>query len=296
VFAIVLASAGVIGALREFGSRSIRLDRAELMLTGESQLGDALFIARTSDTLYVARDGDKRFGCRIEVIPNDTVRSLRLREFRRDKSGCKESDAEVVPVRTTRTTTITVTEPARTVTVASGTVTIAPSTVTVPGRPVTVQAKPVTVTRTQEVERPAGAHRLDDGRWAIPIQSVRPPLRLMISAPTYSRPLLQDTSALQATFDVKAVRGYVVEGARVYVRALRANYFEPVKEATSDSHGVARICLRPTSELPFGSSVRIALFVRAWNPDEPLLAGSSQRRLVELRLGPRASPAPPDDC
>jgi hypothetical protein len=96
---------------------------------------------------------------------------------------------------------------------------------------------------------------------------------------------------LTASFTITATGGYVVEGARVFVRALRHGYFKNTQEATTNEHGIAVIRLQPTNSLPYGAGVRIALFVRARNPAEPILSGISARRLVQLHLGARTPSA-----
>jgi hypothetical protein len=264
-----------------------------------------LFIARSGSALYVAHKGSDEESCWIDVIPAETVRALRIREYRNDKLKCNAIPSDDVPELAAVTTSggsgtvtpapVIVTVPAPRVAIVGPPVTVTETTTTVIEPPPTtvtetVASPPVTVTQVRTIERPAGAYQLGDGRWGIPVESVKPPLRLTISAPRYSRTPLDDTRPILVTFRVSTANGYVVEGARVYVRALRANYFDNA-EATTGHWGFARLCLRPTDELPFGPGVRIALFVRAWNPSEPLLAGTSQRRLVQLHLGERRTTA-----
>ena len=54
VFTIAFAAAGIIGALREFGSLNIRVDHASLVSGGDANTWEGLYIRRTGDTLYVA--------------------------------------------------------------------------------------------------------------------------------------------------------------------------------------------------------------------------------------------------
>jgi hypothetical protein len=282
VLAVVTVWSGIAGIVWEGASTRPRLDHATLALVGGSP-SDVLFIAHTGDTVYVAKKDPRAGGaCRIQVLPVSAVADLRIGVRGRSDFCPAGSGEPTAPGTVTRT----ITAPASTVTVSRGTVTLAPATVTVPAETVTAAPQPVTVTNVETVEspQPAGAHRVG-GVWSIPIASVQPPVRLQISPPRYERAPLTNTRPLGVTFTITDTRGYVVEGASVFVAGSRSAYFRRTKDAMSREDGTARLVLRPTSRLPFGKGVRIALLVRAWNPAERRLGGVSTRRFVELILG-----------
>lgn len=283
VLAVIAGWSGIAGFVLELGSRSPRLDHATLQLVGHSS-SDVLFITRTGETVYVAEQ-DPRAGnaCRIRVLPVSSVADLRIG----GPGGtelCPAGSRQAIPPGTT---VLTVTAPGTTVTVSRGTVTIAPATVTAPNETVTYTSPPTTITRIETATpRPAGAHRVD-GVWSIPVGSVQAPARLQISAPHYDRAPLIDTHPLHVWFRITDTRGFVVEGARVYVGGARAIYFRHSRIAMSREDGRATVVLLPTSRLPFGKGVRVALLARAWNPAGGILGVVSTRRFVDLVLGPR---------
>jgi hypothetical protein len=283
--AAVAVWSGAAGIVWEYASLRPRLDHATLTLVGGAS-ADTLFIARTSDTVYVARTDPRAGGaCRIQVLPVSAVADLRI-GGRANEGFCPTGNGQAV---VTGPKMRTVTLAARTTTVTRGTVTIAPATVTLPADTVTVPSPPLTVTMTETVAapRPAGAHRVN-GIWSIPVASVQSPDRLAISAPHFARAPLTDTNPLTVTFTISDARGYRVEGARVFLAGSRSIYFRSTARATSVEDGTVKLVLHPTDRLPFGKGVRVALLVRAWNGSEPLLAGVSTRRFVELHLGERS--------
>jgi hypothetical protein len=296
LFVVVAVWSGVSEFLLEWGSKRPRLDLA-FVTSAQGATWPALFIARTSDAVYVARKARREKDCRIVVLPTAAVRELRI--SRRASQKCPEETGSArqpqpqpeppptivtTTITTTDTKTVSTTVPSPTVTVSGGIVTIAPITVTQPPTTVPGPTQTQIVTTTTRVPVPAGARKVDDS-WSIPVASVRPPDQLMISPPRYSRSPLRDTRPLMVTFTVRDRSGYLVVGAGVFIRAMRSNYFPGPKTARTDAHGDAKIVLHPTAQLPFENGVRVALFVRAWNPNESILGGVSNRRLIQLGLG-----------
>lgn len=287
VFTIVFASAGVVAALHEFGSSSIRVDRAAVRLD-DGDPWEGLFIARKNGALYVARrrepnDGETAW-CRIHVIPVDTVRSLRIRAYRPDDEY--DCSRERVPDRDPRSSTEPP-DPERTVTV-TGTVSVAGN----------VAPQPVTVTVVtppgprgprglQGEQGPEGPRGPQGPPGPIDAEELPPGSRLLISAPVYSPATLHDTGAFFVKVRVTTEGGRPVDDVRVHVRS-NPTYFG-ANDGWTEPDGWAAVCLDPPkdSKLPFGQGRGVALFVRAWYDPGPVLASSSGRRLVRLPLGPR---------
>ena len=299
VSAIVFLTAGWIAGLREVGSVGVRIDRAAVMVDGDSHAWEGLFIARTSDTLVVARPGPdgERFGCRIHLIANENVRFLRVREYRDRDTGfsCNDPSGDAsMPPRPTPppapappTGTPPPTQP------TAVTVTV-PVTVTVVGEGRPTNGDNGAPGDEGQTNEPSG-EKLPRKGSLIDIDAVKPPLRLAISPPEYLPRPLQDTSPLKATFVITAVPGdYLVQGARVYARSL-ATYLTS-DEALSNEKGEAVLCLTPRSGLPFRRGARIPLFIRAWDPAGPPVSATSQRRLVRLYLGKRVNDSSDRTC
>lgn len=113
---------------------------------------------------------------------------------------------------------------------------------------------------------------------------VTPPNRLVISGVAFSPQRLTTRAPFQARFRVTDVHGRPVGGALVYAIALPYGWVKPAPEATTGTDGWATIQFTPTSNLPFNNSA-LVLFVRARKASDPLLAGVSNRRLVQIRIG-----------
>lgn len=137
-------------------------------------------------------------------------------------------------------------------------------------------------------ERPAGARRLNNGLYSIPVWSVSLPHRLVISNVSFAPdPITPDDKSLRARFIVSDTRGYRVRGASLFVRGLSYGNFAPMtKPERTRNDGVADLTLQPTGQVNFRPNGRVAVFVRASKPGEQTLQGVSVRRLVQFRVAP----------
>jgi len=135
---------------------------------------------------------------------------------------------------------------------------------------------------------PAGAIRLPDGKISIPAASVDPPQRLVISDVAFSPTIIRNRNTFTSRYRITDTRGYVIRDALVYTVALPYNYAHPAAETPTGTDGYAVINITPTTTLPLSKGTTIVFFVRARKANDPLLAGVSNRRLVQIRV---ASPA-----
>jgi hypothetical protein len=136
--------------------------------------------------------------------------------------------------------------------------------------------------------RPAGAQRLADGLYSIPVTSVAVPERLIIRQIEFQPSVIRSRVPFTARFRVVDTRGYAVRDALVYTVAVPFARLGTVPETRTDVNGWATVQLTPTARLPLRNGYLLTMFVRARAEGGDLLAGISTRRLVALRV---ASPA-----
>jgi hypothetical protein len=84
------------------------------------------------------------------------------------------------------------------------------------------------------------------------------------------------------TFKIVDANKYDVAGALVYVLALPYSWGKASAEAATAADGTVAVTVTPTRAAPRKGA--LVLFVRARTPQGNLLAGSSTRRLVQVRM------------
>jgi hypothetical protein len=136
---------------------------------------------------------------------------------------------------------------------------------------------------------PAGQIKLPDGKVSIPVTSVSPPQRLIVSGVEFQPLVVRSRSPFTARFRVTDTRGFVVRGAPVYMLGLPYGRIANVPEQATGTDGWITFQVQPTAQLPLVNGGALVVFVRARKPGENLLAGVSTRRLVQVRLGAPAS-------
>lgn len=129
---------------------------------------------------------------------------------------------------------------------------------------------------------PAGAIRLGNGKVSVPASTVRLPARLVIDNVKFQPKRIQGRSPFVARFHVSDTRGYAVRGVRVYALGLPYSWVQKGVEVSTDTNGWATMTITPSKKLPIGRGHAIVMFVRALVPGQPILAGSSARRLVQI--------------
>jgi len=118
---------------------------------------------------------------------------------------------------------------------------------------------------------------------AIPASSVALPDRLVVSKVSYPNGGHSRTPFV-ARFRVTDTNNQPVSGALVYLIGLPYGWIRTVPEVTTDATGWATLTLQPTVKMP--RSTDLVMFVRARTPQGNVLAGSSTRRLVQVRVRP----------
>jgi hypothetical protein len=115
--------------------------------------------------------------------------------------------------------------------------------------------------------------------------SVVLPNRLVIGSVKFAPGRLTSRSPFEGRFRVFDTSGHPVSGALVQVTALPYSWARNRSgEVRTDSTGWAVVDLAPTRNVPLGKRAAIVMFVRARVEGQPLLAGSSSRRLVQITV------------
>jgi hypothetical protein len=136
---------------------------------------------------------------------------------------------------------------------------------------------------SEAVDRPAGATRLADGRYSIPVTSVRMPDRLVISGVEFRPNVLRSRQPFTGRFRVTDTRGYVVRDAIVLVTGVPLGWIRAPQEIKTGSDGLATLQLQPTRFLRLVRGGSMVMFIRARKEGDSILAGISSRRLVRAR-------------
>ena len=133
---------------------------------------------------------------------------------------------------------------------------------------------------------PVGSTPLPGGGTSIPVTSVAPPQRLIISRVEFTpNPVRSRTTPVSIRVLVTDTRGYVVRDALVFVRSTPLVTTTPA-EGTTGADGWATFSVQPTSAFPLRRGYNVQFFVRARKAGENVLAGVSTRRLVQVRTAP----------
>jgi Ig domain of plant-specific actin-binding protein len=115
--------------------------------------------------------------------------------------------------------------------------------------------------------------------------SVVLPNRLTISGVAFQPTRLTNRAAILARFRVVDSNGRPVSGALVYAIGLPYAWTKSSAEVSTGADGWATLSISPTRSMPLGRGHALVFFVRARVPGQPLLAGSSTRRLVQVLIG-----------
>ncbi len=130
---------------------------------------------------------------------------------------------------------------------------------------------------------PAGAIKLPNGKYSIPITSVSLPQRLVIDDVKFNpNPVRSRSTAIQLRVHVVDTRGYVVRDALVYGRSTPLVTKGPADQPTGQD-GWVTLALVPRADFPLRNGYSVQFFVRARKATDNLLAGVSTRRLVQVR-------------
>jgi hypothetical protein len=127
-----------------------------------------------------------------------------------------------------------------------------------------------------KAEAPGGA--------TVAVSDVSLPNRLIVDRLSFSQQPLRSRRTFTARFHVSDSRNHSVMGALVFVVAIPFGSTTTPPETVTGSDGWVTFRMRPTRMVKFGRRGSIVMFVRARKPGEPLLAGVSTRRLVNLSV------------
>lgn len=136
---------------------------------------------------------------------------------------------------------------------------------------------------TAPVVHPAGATRLQDGKYSIPAASVKQPFRLVLSGLQFTPTVLRSRQPFTGRFRVTDTRGYAVRDAVVLVTGVPLGWIYASSEVRTNVDGYAEIQLQPTTRLRLVRGGSMVMFVRARKDGDDLLAGVSTRRLIRVR-------------
>jgi hypothetical protein len=118
------------------------------------------------------------------------------------------------------------------------------------------------------------------GGAAISVTQVNPPDRLIIDKVAFTPNPATTRNPIVARFHVSDTRGFSISGALVYALGLPYGWTFAAPEVPTDSSGWATITMRPTPAMPLRPGA-LVIFVRARKAGDNLLAGVSNRRLVQ---------------
>src|SRR3954452_156332 len=114
---------------------------------------------------------------------------------------------------------------------------------------------------------------------SVPVASVSLPNRLNVSA-SFLPTVVRTGAPFTARFTVTEAKGRTVSGALVYAIALPYGLVRPAGEVQTGADGTAILTFTPTKAFPKRAAVQF--FVRVRKPGENVLAGVSNRRLVQV--------------
>ncbi len=116
----------------------------------------------------------------------------------------------------------------------------------------------------------------------VPASSISDSDRLTISSIKYSPGPFHGRGPITATIKVVDEHNDPVSGALVYVLPTPLNFANHPAEVPTGANGTATVQLTLTAKAP--KSGGLILFIRARTPQGNILAGSSSRRLVQVRI------------
>ncbi len=129
---------------------------------------------------------------------------------------------------------------------------------------------------------PPGAIRLPNGKYSIPVTSVSEPERLVAEQIVFTpNPVRSRERPLELRVRVLDTRGYVVRDALVFARSTPVVTSAP-GEQPSARDGWARLRMTARAEFPLEGGRSVQFFVRVRKATDDLLAGVSNRRLVQV--------------
>jgi hypothetical protein len=129
---------------------------------------------------------------------------------------------------------------------------------------------------------PPGAIRLPNGKVSIPVTSVSLPERLIVGEFVFTpNPVRSRERALELRVRVVDTRGYVVRDALVFARATPLLTSPPGEQRTGRD-GWVRLRMTPRPDFPLQDGRSVQFWIRTRKQGDDVLAGVSNRRLVQV--------------
>jgi hypothetical protein len=129
---------------------------------------------------------------------------------------------------------------------------------------------------------PPGLIQLPSGEKSIPVTSVTNGERLVVAQVAFSpNPVPSRDNPITARIRIKDTRGYVVRGAIVFIRSTPRLTTGGDQQATG-TDGWVTYQLTPFKNFPLKKGQNVQFFVKAYRIGDPVLAGVSNRRLVQV--------------
>jgi hypothetical protein len=129
---------------------------------------------------------------------------------------------------------------------------------------------------------PSGAVRLANGKMSIPVSSVSLPQRLVIDAVEFTpNPVRSRGRMLSLRVHVVDTRGYAVRDVLVFGRSTPLLTSAPGEQRTGRD-GWATLRMKPFASFPLSKDRSVQFWIRARKPGDDVLAGVSNRRLVQV--------------
>jgi hypothetical protein len=130
---------------------------------------------------------------------------------------------------------------------------------------------------------PAGAVKLSNGKYSIPVTSVSLPARLVIDSIKFTPSVVRSrATTIELRVHVSDTRGYYVRDALVFARSTPLVTTSGGEPKTAQD-GWATIRFNPRTNFPLKNGYSVQFFVRARKQGENVLAGVTTRRLVQVR-------------
>ena len=108
--------------------------------------------------------------------------------------------------------------------------------------------------------------------------------RLVIDRVKFNPGRLTSRAAFTGRIHVSDTRGFIVHDALVKIVGLPYSWARNGAEARTGADGWATLTIEPTVNLPLRRGAALVMFVRARTEGQPLLAGNSTRRLVQVTV------------
>jgi len=141
-----------------------------------------------------------------------------------------------------------------------------------------------TTTTATTTTTPSGTVKLPNGEISIPAANVPDTDRLLVSSVKVSPSAIHGRAPVAITFKILEANKYDVSGALVYVLGLPYSWAAKMPEAATGTDGTVTISVALTAHAPKKGA--LVLFVRARTPHGSVLAGSSTRRLIQVKIRP----------